>query len=213
MIKLGIAGRIYLFKKQKKKSKEILLRTWKLVQKLSPPPIFTVSSRSPPRRRINLFTSRTCSWSEYQERSRVKTSRVRLSSIEGGKKEVWSLFLNLAEENILEWIDPIVPIGLEKLNHRFNKCHWLTVSVTIHSFDKTLFCKIFSLLRDSRLSPRLNGTKTKGSRSNGGKHQFALTEARRVALDQGNRIVRWPLSTLYTSRWCTEGFKRFGRFK
>lgn len=212
MIKLGIAGRIYLFKKQKKESKEILLRTWKLVQKLSSPPIFTVSSRFP-RRRINLFTSRTCSWSEYQERSRVKTSRVRLSSIEGGKKEVWSLFLNLAEENILEWIDPIVPIGLEKLNHRFNKCHWLTVSVAIHSFDKTLFCKIFSLLRDSRLSPRLNGTKTKGSRSNGGKHQFALTEARRVALDQGNRIVRWPLSTLYTSRWCTEGFKRFGRFK
>lgn len=195
MIKLGIAGRIYLFKKQKKKSKEILLRTWKLVQKLSSPPIFTVSSRFP-RRRINLFTSRTCSWSEYQERSRVKTSRVRLSSIEGGKKEVWSLFLNLAEENILEWIDPIVPIGLEKLNHRFNKCHWLTVSVAIHSFDKTLFCKIFSLLRDSRLSPRLNGTKTKGSRSNGGKHQFALTEARRVALDQGNRIVRFPPSTL-----------------
>lgn len=37
MIKLGIAGRIYLFKKQKKESKEILLRTWKLVQKLSPP--------------------------------------------------------------------------------------------------------------------------------------------------------------------------------
>lgn len=177
------------------------------------PSIFTISSRSPPRRRINLFTSRTCSWSEYQERSRVKTSRVRLSSIEGGKKEVWSLFLNLAEENILEWIDPIVPIGLEKLNHRFNKCHWLTFSVAIHSFDKTLFCKIFSLLRDSRLSPRLNGTKTKGSRSNGGKHQFALTEARRAALDQGNRIVRWPLSTLYTSRWCTEGFKRFGRFK
>lgn len=87
---------IYLFKKQKKESKEILLTkletffswTWKLVQKLSPPPIFTISSRSPPRRRINLFTSRTCSWSEYQERSRVKTSRVRLSSIEGGKKEV-----------------------------------------------------------------------------------------------------------------------------
>lgn len=208
MIKLGIAGRIYLFKKQKKESKEILLRTWKLVQKLSPPPIFTVSSRSPSRRRINLFTSRTCSWSEYQERSRVKTSRVRLSSIEGGKEGSLISLLESRGRKYTRMNRSVVPIGLEKLNHRFNKCHWLTVSVAIHSFDKTLFCKIFSLLRDSRLSPRLNGTKTKGSRSNGGKHQFALTEARRVALDQGNRIVRWPLSTLYTSMMVYRRFQK-----
>lgn len=144
--------RIYLFKEKKislPKLETFFFPCQKLVQKLFPPPLQSLPfpHTLPPGRRINLFTSRTCSSSIRNE---VEWKQVRLSSIEEGS----SISYLLLESRRREYINPNCfnigkiksSIGLINLSC-FLSYNWLVSDKIVSSIKLSLFFSRFSFVR------------------------------------------------------------------